>query len=154
MTVGLEFELDGIGPQFFEFGGPARAVGSAIAAGLAGSLFVPIAPFSLSFTFDDVTELIGFSLASPQGVVPPLTVNGNRAAFILGPATVEELLLTQVGLVIASGGPMPAVLSSVLDGSIQVTYDYTPAPVPEPGLAVLASIGAVMSLRRRLRLHR
>lgn len=154
VIVGLEFELDGNGSQFFEFGGPARALAPAVALGLGEPMFVPIGLFSLNFTFDDLTELIGFSVPSAQGVAPPPTVNGNRDAFVLGPATVESLLLTRVGLVVASDGPLPAVVSSVLNGSIQVTYDYTPRPVPEPAVAVLASIGAIMSLRRRRRLHR
>lgn len=151
VTAGLDVDFDGIGSQFFDFSHLATAIVTGVASGMGGPLVIPIPLFSLSFTFDEFSDtFLGFDVPTASGIVPPPTVIGTRPAFVLGPATVESVLLTQTGRVIATGGPVSGVLSSEVNGSIQVTYDFTRAPaVPEPALVSLLAIGASLAGWRR-----
>ncbi len=152
VTVGLDLDFDGIGAQFFEFGLPATATATGVASGVGGALVIPIQPFSLNFSYDAFSDqFLGFDVPSATGIVPTPTAVGTRAGFILGPVTVESVLLTQVGRIIASSGPLSTVLSSTLTGSIQVTYEFTRAvAVPEPALMALFVAGAASAGWRRL----
>jgi hypothetical protein len=151
VTVGLDVDYDGFGSQFFDFSDFATAIATGMASGSGGPLVIPIPLFSLSFTYDEFSDtFLGFDVPSASGIVPPPMVIGTRPAFVLGPTTLESVLLTHLGRIIAAGGPA-SVLSSTLFGSIQVTYDFTRAPaVPEPALVSLLAIGASLAGWRRL----
>lgn len=151
VMVGLDVDFDGFISQFFDFSDFATATATGVATGAGGPLVIPISLFSLSFTFDEFSDtFLGFDVPSASGIVPPPMVIGTRPAFVLSPTTLESVLLTQAGRIIATGGPA-SVLSSTLFGSIQVTYDFTPAPaLPEPGLLSLLAIGASLAGWRRV----
>lgn len=157
VTLALDVAFEGLAGQFFEFGAPGHMTATAVGftPGSGEVLVVPFAPFGLDFTIDATSDLVGgFDIPVPAGAVPPTTVNALRSDFVLDVATIESLLATQSVRVVGSTGPVPIAQFSTMAGALTVTYHYTPRPVPEPRLAVLASVGAVMSLRRRVRPRR
>jgi hypothetical protein len=157
-TVALDVGFEGLGGQFFEFGFPGYMTTTelALTSGVGEVVLVPFAPFGLSASFDAGSDFIGFTLPAPTaGVIPPATINAVRDDFLLAPATIESLLATQAVRILGTSGPLPSVLSSAMAGTLSVTYHYTPVPaVPEPGLALLVSMGAVTVGWRRLRPRR
>lgn len=156
-----ELVIEGLpGGRGFTFAQPARFLFDPIAnpgqfpiQGAFGT------PFTLDFTIDATSDLVGGTspggIGAAPGVIatPPTFVLGEREDFVEGAAPLpllEQLRLDPLGVSATglAGG-----------GFIQVTYDYTPAPpsgtVPAPGTPFLLGLGvlglALVERARRVR---
>jgi len=143
--LGSGFEFAGTGARFL-FAPQVNGSGEPLSRDLTEV-------FSLDFTFNSLSDLTGFAAAHPSGspapLLPPTSVNGQRADFISAFGVLEDFLFTPAGFspdFPFSGG-----------GSIFVTFDFSPTPpatvISEPasslpvfGLALVAVI-----LRRQQR---
>lgn len=146
-TLTLDQNFFGISPAFFSFGTDAQFVFDGI--GIDASF---IQSYSYTFTFDAFTDNIlnGFTLPnfSPLGVgnaaqiIPPVDINGTRASFLptlVGLNEIDDLLIAT---------PSAATVLNYNDaGTLVVEYNYTPAPVPEPGslLLIITGIGSLIT---------
>lgn len=119
--------------------------------------------YSYLFTFDGSSDLAGFTTATAAGpTVANTFFNGTTSTFIDAPTGV--LGTVQLNYTIDSiTCPVPRIGNCVLEpgiliqnGSVRVTYDYTPPTpetVPEPSSLVMLLPGAVCFALRRLRLR-
>lgn len=156
LTVDQRFA--GVG-GFFEFGSHAVLTDNAVAPG-AGPITMGFAMnYGYAFSFTSATDLIGFTLPTSSGVIPPVWIGGTRADFEDGPGFPGLMVVTHSPSVTAIGGLLqgPLFVSDVGGNAlITLTYTYTPSRegpvdpgVPEPALVLLLATGASVALARR-----
>jgi hypothetical protein len=125
----------------------------------SGEPFTLVTTFAYAFDFDDITDLIGFTIPSVSSsvgtVVPAFSVSAARADFT-GTGVIEEVDLIQSATSAIVGGaavPAPLIGTFLASGLITVTYEYTPAPeppsVPEPATLSLLGVAAAAAAARR-----
>lgn len=139
----------------FGFDTPASYVFSAVAVGTIGESYLLQKSFNFDFTFDDISDLLGFALpASVSGPnTPPTQINGLTDTF----ENSNLLLLSRLITTDLSGMPNTPVTS--MHALLSVTYDYTPNQpgndVPEPTTAALLAISllGLAASSRKARLH-
>jgi hypothetical protein len=167
VTPIVDFDATGIGGGFSFAGTGARFLFPPQQNGAVVPPFPPLnveltEQFSLAVTFNALSDLTGFAFAdtlgNPAGLVPPLSVDGQRADFARAVGVLEDFLFSPVGFVPDSLGG---------SGTIFITYDFTPvevAAVPEPTTmaifapCLLAAYGAtrlspLAPMRRRWPFH-
>ena len=133
-NVQVDQTFSGLGGQFFSFDTPAQF--DFTGAGTIGEAFPLDTAFSYSFNFTSTTDLIGFTVPSFTGAsVPPIDIVGSRSDFLTPLISLKEVDVAS-SLALASGVLDVEGLES--DGSILITYSYTPAAaaVPEPGMLI------------------
>ena len=133
----------GVAGQFFSFSSPARF--QSTGQGVIGQVFPIATVFSYSFTFDNITDLFG-GLTFPTfsgPITPPIFISGQRNDFLtpINPINGIDFLTT---LVSDAGALSVTGLKS--DGSISITYNFTPAPAPVPEPASLVLLGSVLTM--------
>jgi hypothetical protein len=136
-TVTITQDFFGLTNKYFAFDG----TGSVTFPGMGTGTTVPFAAgFSYTFQFDAATDILGLTFATTTGpVTPPLDVIGTRARFLKTSLPPDEIDLVQ-GLQTSPTGNV--IATATTDGTLSIEYDYTPAPVPEPGSLILMGFGA------------
>jgi len=149
----------------FGFGFPATFIYDGFAPGVP-SPFTFVTPITYNITFDDLSELVGFAVHTNFGgpTIPPLMITGDRDDFekdffsdVIGGLWVQSRLETTFVSAL-----QPQDVSTSLNGSLLLTYNYTPFPpppppptVPEPGSLALLGLGLMgLGLSRRKRRQR
>jgi hypothetical protein len=124
-------DFAGLAGRYFDFSGPAEFLFQATATG-AGETFEIASSFRYDFSFTESSDLVGFAAltttSNPASLIPPAAgVLGTRADFLLALPPLDEILLTQTWQPIAtSGGPAPVVSLATAQGTLTMTYHYTP----------------------------
>ena len=118
--------------QFFSFSTPAEFIFTG--SGSIADLIPILTDFTYSFDFTNGTDLVGSaSVGSSGGQTPPSLVNGTRGGFLTPAIPVNDII--DVSTTVASSPGATQVIGLESDGTIMVTYNYTPnAPagaVPE-----------------------
>lgn len=152
-TVRVSQDFFGLAGKFFDFSSPAQLL--VIGSGVAGQPATAVATFSYSFQFNQATDLFGFTVPTVGGLfgfVP--TIGGTRANFLTTVLPINEIDVVQLFELPLTSGITPLTHQS--QGALTITYDFTPAAVPEPGSLVLLTVGSVSALaygwRRRIRM--
>jgi hypothetical protein len=169
-SVNVELDFTGLGGQFFNFSsggmefinsGPGFNYAACNIAGcqpLAGPFIVPPTTFGLEFHFNRAfQELTGinqgfiddFSAVGVNAAIPPPIINGPVSAF---EESIIPLNLMDILMIRSVTGTFTSLITDV-SGTMSITYDYTPNPVPLPaavwlfGTALLGLFG--FSKRRK-----
>lgn len=142
--VEVSQEFFGLAGKYFEFLDPARLLFLGSASG-AGEAFALVTDFTYDLDFTALTDLVGFTLpvasATSAALIPPF-VGGLRSDFLAGLVPIDEIDLVQQAAVTFSLGQTPTVITAVNSiGTLQIVYDYTPAPVAVSGPATLLLLG-------------
>jgi hypothetical protein len=167
-TVSAQFEQEirglGAGTDIGFPTAPTILFNAAAPSAVGGAVF-----YDLAFRFDATTDLLGFATVSGGSTSPntlfatidPPFVQGARADFIgTGPAFF--LNLWESTFQVTADGTPPATFTYSYEGTMLLTYEYTPfdpddpaVPVDEPStLALLGITLLVPFLGRRGRLRR
>ena len=154
-VLDVQQDFFGLGGRYFDFSNFATFHFERQASGTGEALQL-VAPFSYAFTFDGVTDLIGFALPLTTGVIPPAGgVVGTRARFIDNGVPLDEIDLTQQ-LTLSGQQPVttPTTITTLTStGLLQISSD-----VPEPPSLILlgASLAVVAerAINRRRRQSR
>jgi hypothetical protein len=95
--------------------------------------------FSYDFEFNNLTDLFGGTIPNTSNVIPPTIVNGLLENFIEDFLPFNEIDLRQLVEYLEGSGPIPSTITSQASGTLMITYEYT--PVPLPGTFVLLGSG-------------
>lgn len=137
----------------FDFASPAKQLFSGTTGtGIPGSETPFVTNYYLAFSFDDISDLLGFATPSSSSfAIPPLPgIYGTRADFTgtLFGGVIESLL--QIDLAVTSTGTsslLPITMSNVM--TMELNYFYTPHTVPEPETLSLLALGLLGMMRIR-----
>jgi hypothetical protein len=155
VTPTVDIGATGLGGSGFGFAGTGAQM---LFSPESNPIVDPLAPvprvaslndtFSIDFTVDAASDLVGFALpdalGSPAPLIPPTSVDTSRSAFEKAIGVLETLTFIPDGFT-----PDAGIGGTV---SILATYDFTPTEqtaIPEPtGLALLAAGLALLGTRR------
>jgi hypothetical protein len=145
-------DVFGLGGGYFEFVSPARFLFTDFASG-QGEGFAFATSYGYDFTFTQLTDLLGFTLASVStsaGVlIPPFGIAGTTGDFAGSPSPLDQIVLTQQAAVAPGFVPnqTPTQITAFSTaGTLQIIYDYTPAVlVPGPAGAALMATGLALA---------
>ena len=137
-SIGASQNFMGLAGKYFEFSPDAQLL--LTGSGLPGDPVALVTTFAYTFQFNEVTDLIGVTVPDVQGpffVVP--SIDGRRADFLKTPLPLDEIDVFQAPSFTA--GLQLGTIES--QGFLEITYEFTPVAVPEPGSVALVGIGAV-----------
>jgi hypothetical protein len=140
-SVGVSQNFMGLAGKYFRFSPDAQLL--LTGSGPPGEPVALVTTFAYTFQFNEVTDLIGFTVPAVQGpffVVP--SVDGTRAGFLRKPLPLDEIDVFQAPSFTA--GVQLGTLES--HGSLEITYEFTPVAVPEPGSLALLVSGSLAAL--------
>ena len=149
-SVGVSQNFMGLAEKYFKFSPDAQLL--LTSSGPPGEPVALVTSFRYTFQFNEVTDLSGFTFPAVEGpliFVP--SIAGTRADFLKTPLPVDEIDVVQAPTLMA--GIQLTTLES--QGSLEITYLYTPVAVPEPSSLALLVSGCLAALtygwRRRNR---
>jgi hypothetical protein len=140
-SVGVSQNFMGLAGKYFKFSPDAQLL--LTGSGPPGEPVALVTTFAYTFQFNEVTDLIGFTVPAVQGpffVVP--SIDGARAGFLRTPLPLDEIDVFQAPSFTA--GIQLGTLES--QGSLEITYEFTPVAVPEPGSLALLVSGCLAAL--------
>ena len=159
-TVEVTQNFLGLAGRLFSFsGGPATFGFSGVASG-AGTPFTFGTTFAYDFELNAATDAAGsvlpsFSSSDGTLVPPPNGVLGLRSTFVDNGIPNNVMQLIQQASVPPNQGQSPTFVTAFnAGGSVEIQYVYTPAVVPEPGIAVLLIMGSLTAGALALRAQR
>ena len=150
-SVGVSQNFMGLAGKYFNFTNDAQLL--VTGTGLPGEPVALVTSFRYTFQFNEVTDQFGFTVPAVEGpfLVFPSSIDGTRADFLRTSFPLDEIDVVQAPTLMA--GIQLTTLES--QGSLEITYVYTPVAVPEPGSLALLVSGSLTALtygwRRRNR---
>ncbi len=129
LLVRVEQTFFGLGEKFFTFETPGQFLFTGVALGV-GEFISFQRPFSYNFTFNNLTDIIGFVLPGTEGVNIPPIISGQRSDFGADLSRLNEIDLIQQVFGFSFGGPTLQGLQATANGALIIQYDYTPVPLP------------------------
>ena len=137
-SVGVSQNFMGLAEKYFKFSPDAQLL--LTSSGPPGEPVALVTSFRYTFQFNEVTDLSGFTFPAVEGpliFVP--SIAGTRADFLKTPLPLDEIDVFQAPSFTA--GLQLGTIES--QGFLEITYEFTPVAVPEPGSVALVGIGAV-----------
>jgi len=109
----------------------------------------------LDFKFDATSDLTGQAMVtnfsgniSPANSFPPSVIAGTRLDFLKSIVSIDQIDITQTLFI-------PGNISGNFSagGSMEIIYNYTPIPTPEPATLLFLGSGLIglVGLRRKFR---
>jgi hypothetical protein len=110
---------------------------SAGSSGISTPTVVPFGNATIPFIDPNTTYLVNVSTSDVND-----SVETSAQFFEAGPISANLHAAGGSGISIPDNSVVySSLLTTLVSGSVSVTYDYTPAPIPEPGSARMTAIG-------------